>query len=150
MKILSHIKYLFILGIVFVSMNAHSQKTMLTVISNQEGAPAELKKSELKYIFLGEKERWGNGSRIKIALMKPGSISGKQMCKKIFDMSEDDFANYWEEQSFAGKLRKPAYFKNITELQTYVSENPGAIGFIDQTPITSNIKIVLIDGKKSF
>ena len=144
-------KMLLMILLVMGVMSTRAQSVSLTVISNEEGAPAELKKSELKQIFRGGKERWSNGKRIKIALMKPNTTSAKNMCKKVFDISSDDFANYWEEQAFAGKADRPVYFKNVADLQAYVAENQGAIGIIDQAQAASQgIIVVSIDGKKSF
>jgi ABC-type phosphate transport system substrate-binding protein len=135
---------------IFVGMNSYAQGGTFTVISNQEGAPSQMKKSELRFIFLGEKERWNNGTKIKIALMKPNSPSGKIIAANILGMNSNDFAHYWEQQFFAGKGDLPVYFKNISDLQAYVASETGAIGIIDQTPTLTNTQVVLIDGKKSF
>ena len=150
MRSLFQIRFLLLLLLVLAGLTTRAQNVSLTVISNLEGAPAQLKKSELKVIFLGERERWNNGNKIRIAFMKPGTPSGKNICKKIYDMSADDFAHYWEEQAFAGKVERPVYFKNAADLQAYVADNPGAIGIIDQAPTASNTQVVLIDGKRSF
>src|SRR5438067_13533832 len=75
---------------IFLSMNARSQTEMLTVISNNKGAPAELKLSDLKSILLGVKQRWHNGNKISIALMKTSTPAGANTCKKIYDMSSDE------------------------------------------------------------
>ena len=133
---------------IFLSMSARSQTEMLTVISNNKGAPAELKLSDLKSILLGEKQRWHNGNKISIALMKTSTPAGTNTCKKIYDMSSDELKKFWLAQVFEGKADAPAFFNTTSELESFVAENPGAIGIIDQPPASADTHIVLIDGKK--
>src|SRR6478735_1115216 len=81
--------------LLLLSMHASSQAQALTVISNEKGAPDELKITELKSIFMGEKQRWRNGNKITIALMKTNTPAGAYTCKKIYDMTGDDVKKYW-------------------------------------------------------
>lgn len=135
--------------LIFLSINAHSQTGMLTVISNDKGAPAELKLSDLKSIFLGERQRWRNGNKISIALMKTSTPAGMNICKRIYDMSSDDLKKFWLALVFEGKADAPAFFNTASELESFIAENPGAIGIIDQPPASADTHIVLIDGKKT-
>jgi len=133
---------------IFLSMNARSQTEMLTVISNDKGAPAELKLSDLKSILLGEKQRWRNGNKISIALMKTSTPAGTYTCKRIYDMSSDELKKFWLALVFEGKADAPQFFNTTSELENFVAENPGAIGITDQPPASADTHIVLIDGKK--
>ena len=63
--------------LLLVAHLAKSQNAQLTVISNQKGAPAALKLEELRSIFMGERQRWRNGTKVVIALMKPNTAIGK-------------------------------------------------------------------------
>ena len=137
------------LMVIFLSMVsvAKSQEGALTVISNQEGAPAILKYSELKSILMGEKQRWRNGSKILIALMKTNTATGKITSQKIYDMSGDELNKFWLALVFQGKAPAPAFFNTATELENFVSQNPGAIGIIDQLAHNDNLRTIIIDGK---
>jgi hypothetical protein len=127
-----------------------AQGPSLTVISHQTGSPAAMKKTELRSIFLGEKQRWKNGQKIVIALMKTNTDAGKNICQKVYDMSSDEVKKYWLALVFQGKAEAPAFFNSISELQAFVAENPGAIGIVDASVVPVNTQVVLIDGKKSF
>ncbi len=131
-------------------ISAHAQSATLTVVSNPKGSPANLKHAELKSIFLGEKQRWRDGKKIVIALMKTNTTAGKNVCDKIYDMSADELKKFWLALVFQGKADAPVFFNTVNELEAFVSENPGAIGITDQTPASSNIQVVAIDGKKTF
>ena len=132
-----------------LSVNTHAQTESLTVISNAKGAPAELKFSDLKSILKGEQQRWRNGKKISIALMKTSTPGGASTCEKIYDMSSDELKKFWLALVFEGKADAPEFFNTTAEVQSFVAENPGAIGIIDQPPTSADTHIVLIDGKKT-
>jgi len=127
----------------------HGQNSPLTIISNPKGCPTEMKESELKSIFLGERQRWRTGDKIQVALMKTNTSIGKNTCGRMYNMTEDELKKYWLALVFQGKAEAPAFFNTVGELQNFVSENPGAIGIIDQSPTVSGIQVVSIDGKQT-
>jgi hypothetical protein len=130
------------------TVSSHGQTEMLTVISNEKGAPAALKFSELKSILKGEKQRWRDGNKISIALMKTSTPAGAYTCKKIYDMSSDELKKFWLALVFEGKADAPVFFNTVAEIESFVAENPGAIGIIDQPAANNDTHTVLIDGKK--
>lgn len=135
--------------LLLLSNASHAQTETLTVISNQKGAPADLKFADLKSILKGEQQRWHNGNKISIALMKTSTPGGAYTCQKIYDMSSDELKKFWLALVFEGKADAPEFFNTISEVQNFVAENPGAIGIIDQPPTEPNTHIILIDGKKT-
>ena len=78
-----------------ISFNAQSQTTTLVALGNQSGVPSAMKLSELKSVLMGEKQRWKNGNRILIALMKTNTALGKSTSEKIYDMTGDELNKYW-------------------------------------------------------
>ena len=48
---------------------------------------------------------------------------------------------------FQGKVKAPAFFNSVSELEAYVAQTPGAIGVVQNTS-TDQIKVVVVDGKK--
>ena len=140
-----------IAGIAALLLNSplQAQESNLLVISNNKGAPDEMKFQELKSVLKGEKQRWGDGTQVVIALMKTNTPAGSVLLKKIYGMSSDELNKYWLALVFQGKARAPAFFNSINELQAFVEQTPGAIGVIEGAQ-PSNTKTVTIDGKKSF
>lgn len=123
---------------------------MLTAIGNVSGAPADMKQSELKAILMGETQRWKNGKRVVIALMKTNTALGKTTSSKIYDMSGDELNKYWLSLVFQGKAQAPVFFTSVGDLQNFVAQNPGAIGIIDKPIVSADVRAVMIDGKTSF
>jgi hypothetical protein len=132
------------------TLEGKAQETSLAAIGHISGAPAEMKRSQLKGILMGETQRWKNGKRILIALMKTNTPLGKTTAAKIYDMSGDELNKYWLSLVFQGKAQAPVFFTSVTDLQNYVAQNPGAIGIVDKPVSTGEIRSLVIDGKPSF
>ena len=150
MNVSIYIRTIFSSLLIMTGIVVHAQTIPLTVISHPADAPADLKQSELKSILLGEKQRWKNGKKIEVALLKTNTAAGKEVCEKVYDMSADEVKKYWLAMVFQGKAEAPSFFNTVGELQAFVSENPGAIGIVDQIPNSPGVQVVMIDGKKTF
>lgn len=136
--------------LVFLWPRVYAQQN-LSVIANQEGTPASLSFSELRSVFLGEKQRWSSGKKVVIALLKTthNNKVGLAICDRIYDMKPDEMNKYWLALVFQGRASAPYFFNTTSELQDFVAQNPGAIGIIDESVNTADIKTVIVDGKKT-
>ena len=135
--------------ILFISFNiiVKSQDNVLVAVGNQSGTPSEMKSSELRSILMGETQRWKNGKRIIIALMKTNTPLGQITSSKIYDMSGDELNKFWLALVFQGKATAPTFFNSENDLESFVAQNPGAIGIIDKPLAGNGLKIITIDGK---
>ena len=143
-------KYLSILLLLFAGLNINAQETTLTAIGHPRGAPTTMKMSDLKSIMKGEKQRWSDGTKVSIVLMKTNTSTGEITCQKIYSMSGDKVKRFWLGLSFSGKADAPTFCNSIAELETIVAQTPGAIGIIDKASTGSGIRIIMVDGKNSF
>jgi hypothetical protein len=142
-------RYLLLVVLLCASLLAKSQQS-LVVVGNQSGAPSEMKLSELKSILMGEKQRWKNGNRIIIALMKTNTSLGKVTSSRLYEMSGDELNKYWLALVFQGKAAPPYFFNSTNELANFVAQNPGAIGILDKPGTDPEMKAIMINGQKSF
>src|SRR5678809_1606728 len=108
------------------------------------------KMSDLKSIMKGEKQRWGDGTKVSIVLMKTNTSTGEITCQKIYSMSGDKVKRFWLGLSFSGKADAPTFCNSISELETIVAQTPGAIAILDKISISTNTKTIVVDGKNSF
>lgn len=127
-----------------------AQETTLVALGNQSGVPSTMKLSELKSVLMGEKQRWENGNRVIIALMKTSTPIGKATSAKIYDMSGNELNKYWLALVFQGKAQAPNFFNSTNDLENFVAQNPGAIGILDKPMADPEIKSIIIDGQKTF
>lgn len=126
---------------------ASAQDANLVIIGNGKGTPSEMKMAQLKSTLRGEKQRWPDGTKVIIALMKSNTPIGTSTSKKLYNMSGDEFNKYWLALVFQGKADAPNFFNSESELEAFVAQTQGSIGVVSQALGTG--KPVLIDGKKT-
>lgn len=143
-------KSLPVLLLLAIGFMTRAQDVQLTVIGNVTGVPSAMKSSELISVLKGEKQRWSDGTKVNIYIMKTTTPIGQSTCKKIYNWSGDKVKRYWLELSFSGKADAPTFCNTVEELETYVSQNPGAIGIVDRNSTSNGVKLILIDGKNPF
>lgn len=141
-------RWSFLAGFMLLGLSGKAQT--LAAIGNVSGAPAEMKLPELRAVLKGETQRWKNGKRVVIALMKTSTPLGKTTSSKIYDMSGDELNKYWLALVFQGKAQAPVFFTSVSELENFVAQNPGAIGIIDKPVANADVRSVMVDGKPSF
>ena len=129
-----------------LSASANAQEG-LVVIGNSKGSPAQLRLNQLQSILKGEKQRWNDGTKVVIALMKTNTPVGSSTSKRVLNMTGDQLNKYWLALVFQGKADAPTFFSSESELESFVAQTPGAIGVIGQTASTA--KVILLDGKRS-
>jgi hypothetical protein len=142
--------YLPVLLLLATGFMTKAQDIRLTVIGNVTGVPSEMKSSELISVLKGEKQRWSDGTKVNIYIMKTTTPVGQNTCKKIYNWSGDKVKRYWLELSFSGKADAPTFCNTVEELEFNVSQNPGAIGVVDRSSTSAGVKTILIDGKNPF
>ncbi len=144
------LSFIIITSILSLSSATSADDPSIMVIANEKGAPASLTMKELKGILKGEKQRWKDGTKISIAFMKSSTPVGSATAKKVMKMSGDQLNKYWLALVFQGKAKAPIFYGSASEVESYVSQNAGAIGVVEAGYQVKGPKIISIDGKKSF
>lgn len=124
-------------------------ESKLAVISHQNGAPKEITFSNLQTILRGEKPRWEDGTKVRIALMKPRTNIGELTARKIYQMSANELNKYWLALVFQGRTSPPKFFNYEEELTKYIQETEGAIGVISFSDQLNEADLVYVNGKSS-
>jgi len=126
------------------------QAQSLSVIGNPNSVPNEMTQAKFNSVFKGETKNWDNGTKIKLALMRSTTETGKQTCSKVYLMGCDDLTKFWLRKAMESNTIAPVFFNTVGELQTFVTANPGAIGIIDLSAPAAGTRLVTIDGKRAF
>lgn len=130
-----------------ICFNTLYAQDKIGVIGNVKGVPTTMNFNELKNVMKGEKQRWSDGTKIVIALMKTNTPVGQASAKKIYNMSGDELNRFWLALVFQGKNSAPTFFNSLSELEAFVAQTPGAIGVVQRASSNEN-KLITIDGKK--
>ena len=97
---------------------------------------------------MSEKQRWRNGIKISLALLKTNTPGGKNTALKVYGMNANELNKFWLALVFQGKAGSPNFFNSASELEAFVAQNPGAIGILDEVAANNEIKTISIEGKK--
>ena len=144
------LSFIVIASILSLSSATSADEPNIMVIANEKGAPTTLTMKELKSIFQGEKQRWNDGTKISIAFMKSSTPVGSATSNKVLKMSGDQLNKFWLALVFQGKAKAPFFYGSASEVESYVSQNAGAIGVVESSYQVKGVKVISIDGKKSF
>ena len=120
----------------------------LTVVVNTKGAPTNINLEKLRGVLKGEQQRWKNGTKIKLALMKTNTNIGSDMTNRIFGMTVKELNKHYLAKVFQGKMSSPDFFTSESDLIKFVSEKSGAIGIVS-TAKAKGASTINVDGKKS-
>ena len=129
------------------AISANAQIEELTIIGNLASVPSEMTYDQVRSVFKGERLRWVDGTKVKLALMKTTTPIGLATSEKLFNMTANELNKYFLALVFQGKIKAPSFFNSASELEEFVGQTPGAIGII-QTNQNDQVKIVIVDGKK--
>lgn len=114
-----------------------------------EDVPVEnLSLQELRNIFLANQQFWGDRTRIILMVRAPQSDERDFVLNRIYQMDEAQFRQYWIGKMFRAEVpRGPKIVFSTDMAVDLVVAIPGSISFIRASDVTSNVKLVRVDGK---
>ena len=115
------------------------------VIIGHKSAVDSLSKEDIKQIYLGQKTRWKDETKISFVVLKDKKPY-KKFLKKYVRKTLSQYRSYWKMKVFNGTGRMPTSFKHEADLIEYVANTEGAIGFVLSTGIDeSRVKIITVN-----
>ncbi len=100
------------------------------LIGNKNVAGEKLDAATVKAVFLGKKVSWDSAGRVTLAVLKSGPVADAFLQGAV-DMNASAFNNHWRRLAMTGGGTAPKSFDKEEDLRKFVSETPGAIGFVD-------------------
>lgn len=112
------------------------------VVSNVSISENSIKESDIRDIFTWEKRKWSDGTPVTFALLVNKSTY-KAFIHKYFGMSVKRYEQIIRNEIYINNYRPPKCFKTDEKLIQYVSETPGAIGFVSREHDTFLVKPIV-------
>ena len=140
------------LGILFGESIAIAEEVVaFQVIVHVSNPTKQLSKQELSQLFLKKVTQWkdNNEAVLPIDLVDNSPVRQK-FSESIHGREVASIKAYWQKQIFAGRGVPPEEKKSDEEVLKYVSENPGAVGYLaEATTIDAynNVKVLTIVDK---
>jgi ABC-type phosphate transport system substrate-binding protein len=126
------------LAFIAFSFPAAEAQDVLFVV-NKEVHISEIKASDLRAIFTGEKTRFADGTHAVPVLLKGGPVH-EVFVENYCGESPNEFRAQWRKAVFTGQGSMPKAFDSEAALLSYVAETPGAIGYVSRITPNGNVK----------
>ena len=124
---------------VWLGMGLQAQKGGLGVIINKANKTSSINTNILRNIYLGKRGFWPDNQPIHIAILKKGDVHSRFL-KVIVKMNASRFSLHWKKATYTGTGVAPKVFESEEKLRAFVSETPGAIGYISLDALDDTVK----------
>lgn len=102
---------------------------------------------ELKSIFRGDRQFWDDGRRVTLLVRAPVAEERQLILDRIYEMDEDQFREFWIGKMFRAEVAAgPKLVYSADMARELVTVIPGAITFVPVSEVSSETKVVRIDG----
>jgi len=133
----------FIALLSFLSYCAAAAAQDVVLIANNGVQISEIKTSDVRAIFTGEKTRFSDGAHAVPAILMGGPVHEvflNHYCKE----TADEFRAQWRKVVFTGQGAMPRAFPSESSLIDYVVATPGAVGYVSRVSPHDNVKSISI------
>jgi len=129
-----------------VVTGAHAQDAVAIVVHPQTGVE-NLSFDELRRIFRGDRQFWDDGRRVTLLVRAPVAEERQLILERIYQMDEDEYREYWIGKMFRAEVAAgPKLVYSADMARDLVTVIPGAITFVPVAQVSSDTKVVRIDG----
>ena len=119
----------------------------VVVVANSTVPVTDLSFSELRRIFLGDRQFWSSSLKIALLMPAPAARDREVLLKTVYEMSEAQLRQHWIGKLFrAEAATAPQMFYSDEEILQAVAATPGSIAAVDAVKIPKGLKVLRIDG----
>jgi phosphate transport system substrate-binding protein len=127
--------------------SAAPEDTTLAIIVNKTNPVDNLSLNDLRKIFTSEQETWSNGRKIQVVMREPGQAERDLILRLVCKMNENDYSRSAVQSSFNGdSATPPKLFPTSAGVRRFVSNLPGAIGYMAAKEQDDSVKIIKVEG----
>ena len=114
----------------------------ILVVVNKENETTELTRSQIVDLYMGRYQNFPNGEAAFPLDHPPDSEIRSDFYRKMVNKSVAEVNAYWARLLFSGRASPPRVFSDSAAVIKAVSENRGAIGYIERSDLDDSIKVV--------
>jgi len=129
-------------------MAAQGKTNDLAIVVHPETPVTKLTFSELRQVFLGERQYWTKDVPIVLLVRAPTSAERDAVLNVIYQMKEPQFKQYWIAKIFRAELSSPPkiVYSNDSANQL-VSTIVGSIAFMAASDVKPGLKVLRVDDR---
>lgn len=135
---------LLLLGFVAgLGLSATAQAQISVIVAKSAKLDAnDLKKSEVKEIFTGNKLKWTDGNKIQVVDQAESDL-GEKFYREVLGKSLLQVRRHWTRLVLSGQASAPLQFSSDKLVKKAVAGNPYAIGYIASAALDGSVKEIL-------
>ena len=120
----------------------------IAVVTNAQTPVADLPLTEVRKVFLGEKQYWTANMPVILLVRAPVAREREVVLKTIYQMTESQFKQYWVAKIFRSEaVSAPKIVYSADMTNQLLSVIPGSIAFMEAKDVGSGLKVLKVDGK---
>jgi hypothetical protein len=120
----------------------------VAVVVNSTVPVGEMSFTELRRVFLGERQFWSSSLRISLLLHAPAARERDVLLKTVYEMSEAQLRQHWIGKVFRAEAASaPQMFFSEEEIVQALATIPGSIAAVDATRLPRGLRVLKIDGR---
>lgn len=134
----------FVILLITLAISSVNAKEPLAVVVNKVNPVDKLSQSELIDLFMGKYVAFpGNVAAIPVELNGDHKIK-VEFYQNLVDMPLSRVNAYWARLRFTGRKRAAKFYTNEAEVIEFIMANENAIGYIPQSLVSENLKVVYL------
>ena len=119
----------------------------IAVVVNSDTPVADLSLSEVRKVFLGERQYWSSKLPVVLLIRAPAARERDVVLRVIYQMSEAQFKQYWVAKIFRAEAAAPPRIVYSNDMQyELLTALPGSIAFVDSRNMRPGVKVLRVDG----
>ena len=131
-----------------MASEATAQRGPVAIIAHPGVTADDLSFAQLRNVFLGEQQFWGNGQRITLLVRAPDAYERDLILEEVYEMNERRFRQYWIGKIFRSEVVSGPKVVYSAEMAHQLAQAlPGAITFMRSAEVPAGAHILRIDGK---
>ncbi|WP_286262644.1 phosphate ABC transporter substrate-binding protein [Thalassotalea atypica] len=96
----------------------------------------------IKRIYLGKIKSFPSGGKVTVLTLNDDAKGTEEFRKTALKKSNSQYKSYWSKLAFTGKGTPPKEFANANDVIMAVKADVNAIGFVDSSEVTGDVKVV--------
>jgi TonB family protein len=126
-----------------ILLSANAFPGDVRIIANPSVKAEAISASEIKSVFLEERNSLRDGTRVEPVLSQGGPAHATFL-KDYLGQNNDALQNYYRTLVFTGKGSMPKALRSDEEVVAYVAKTRGAIGYVSSTATVDGVKTLAV------
>ena len=124
-----------------------ADRVVLSVFVSKDSSVQDLKMSELRRVFTNADDSAFSGQRSIPFNHTAHSTDRVGFDQTVLKMNPDEVSRFWIDRKIRGLPGPPRAVDSLSQLLHLVSRNTGGIGYARPAQVTSEVRVIRIDGK---